>query len=214
MAADVLVVDFGGVLTTPVPPAVADWLTSDNIDPNIYREVMREWLLDDPTGDSPAHRLETGELAPPDFERQLAARLRHVDGTPVPAAGLLSRMFAALRTDEDMVQLLRQVQSAGVRTALLSNSWGNSYPTQLLAELFDLVAISSEIGLRKPDPQSYQYVLDQLGVRAARCVFVDDLPPNVTAATALGMAGVLHETTARTRTELARLLPIPREVSR
>ena len=62
----------------------------------------------------------------------------------------------------------------------------------LLEELFDAWVISSEVGLRKPDPAIYELAAERLGLPPAACVFVDDLPGNLKPARALGMATVLH----------------------
>ena len=52
--------------------------------------------------------------------------------------------------------------------------------------------ISSEVGLRKPDPAIYELAAERLGLPPSACVFVDDLPGNLKPARALGMATVLH----------------------
>ncbi|MCP2257535.1 putative hydrolase of the HAD superfamily [Streptoalloteichus tenebrarius] len=207
-----LVLDYGGVLTTSVATSVHQWLTSDGIEPASYHAALREWY-DSASQDSPVHGLENGTLPPGEFERLLAARLRTGDGRPVPAEGLLTRMFAGMRPDEEMLRLVRAARAAGLATALLSNSWGNTYPTELLAELFDVVVISGEVGLRKPDAAIYTLLVERLALPARRCVFVDDLPFNVEAAVAVGMTGLHHVDAATTRGELARLLPALAEVT-
>ena len=59
-------------------------------------------------------------------------------------------------------------------------------------ELFDLVVDSSSVGVRKPCPEIYQIALERLGnVPPGRAVFLDDYLPNVTAAQALGIHGIL-----------------------
>ena len=167
---------------------------------------MREWLGRDAVAGSPIHRLETGELSGPDFERAFAARLATSDGSPVPAEGLLARLFAGMRTDPAMFDLLGDLRATGVKVGLLSNSWGNHYPDDL-HELFDAMVISGEVGLRKPDPVIYRLVLDKLDVPAERAIFVDDAPVNVEAATALGMRAIRHQDAASTRAALEPLIP-------
>ena len=67
--------------------------------------------------------------------------------------------------------------------------------------------ISSEVGLRKPDPAIYELAAERLGLAAAACVFVDDLPGNLKPARALGMATVLHRgNAAATLAEVRALL--------
>jgi putative hydrolase of the HAD superfamily len=188
-----LIIDWGGVLTTPLKDAVKAWITADGIDSGGYREVMLEWLQDAYASDgatNPVHGLEDGTLAPAEFERLLAERLRTVSGEPVPAEGLLARMFLAFEPVEPMYEALRRARSGGVRTCLLSNSWGNTYPRELFAELFDGVVISSEVGLRKPDPAIFHHALGLIGLPAEECAFVDDIEHNVRAAERLGITGV------------------------
>ena len=82
------------------------------------------------------------------------------------------------------------------------------YPHELFAELFDGVVISGEEGMRKPAPRMYELGAERAGVQAGACVFVDDLPFNLTPAEELGMATVHHTDAATTIPELERLLGV------
>jgi putative hydrolase of the HAD superfamily len=203
---DAVVFDYGGVLTTPLRVSTGQWLAADRITQDSFADVMRDWLGRDAAAGSPIHRLETGELPGPDFERLFAGRLITADGSPVASTGLLDRLFAGMRTDQAMFDLVRDVRKAGLKVGLLSNSWGNHYPDNLLEE-FDAVVISGDVGLRKPDPVIYRLVLDQLAVPAERTVFVDDAPVNVAAAERLGMRAIRHRDADATRAGLQALIP-------
>ncbi|WP_354670888.1 HAD family phosphatase [Actinomadura sp. DC4] len=190
-----LIIDWGGVLTTPLREAVGAWIVAEDIDVDGYKVVMREWFIDAYAGDgpvSPVHGLEDGSLPAAEFERTLAERLRTRTGEQVVAEGLLTRMFAAFEPVEPMYEVLRKARAAGVRTCLLSNSWGNTYPRELFAELFDQVVISGEVGLRKPDPAIFRHALDLLGLPSEECAFIDDIEHNTNAAERLGIVGVHH----------------------
>src|SRR5256885_5418055 len=92
-----LVVDYGGVLTGSLQESMQSWCEDDEIDLATFRRVMAEWLgpsYGQEARTSPVHALERGEMAIPDFERELARRLHTHDGRPVEAAGLLGRMTA------------------------------------------------------------------------------------------------------------------------
>jgi epoxide hydrolase-like predicted phosphatase len=157
-------------------------------------------------GSSPVHRLERGELTPADFEQQLADRLAE-RGSPVPAEGLLRRMLGGLaELDAGMLGIVRRAHDAGVRTALLSNSWGDHYPDELFDGLFDAVVISGRVGMRKPDAEIFQHTAGLLGLDPGACVMVDDLPQNVRGAVAAGMVAVQHTDLDTTRAELEVLL--------
>lgn len=202
-----LLVDYGGVLTNPLTETVMAWLRADGIDPQRFTDLMRRWMSHDAERNA-VHDLETGRLSAAEFEPLLAAELAAEDGTLPAHEGMLTRMFAGFRPDEEMLAAVRRVRAAGIRTGLLSNSWGLDYPREGWPELFDAVVISGEVGLRKPDPRIYALAADQLALPAESIVFVDDLAPNVRAATEAGMVGVLHTEVGKTVAELERLLEL------
>ena len=208
-----MITDWGGVLTGPLLDTVRAWIAADDIDFDSYLAVMRPWVTgayESTAAVNPIHALELGQCTDAEFEQLLAAQIVRRDGTPVPAAGLLDRMFAATTLSQPMLELLRQLRAAGVRTALLSNSWGvTGYPTQLFPELFDAVVISAEVGMRKPEERIFRHAAQLLGLPPGECVFVDDLEANVLAAEALGMTGVWHTDPAETVARLGALVGLP-----
>jgi putative hydrolase of the HAD superfamily len=203
-----LLVDWGGVLTGSLRSVIEDWADEDGIDYPHYQQVVVE-LLGESAGleavVNPIHALERGELEVPHFEKLLAERLRTTHGGPILVDGLIDRMFARFEHAPDMNALVRRARQAGLKTALLSNSWGNTYPRDGWAEMFDDVVISGEVGMRKPELAIYHHAAERLGVRAAECVFVDDLPINIRGAVMAGMTGVLHRDYDQTRQELEAL---------
>jgi putative hydrolase of the HAD superfamily/hydrolase len=118
-------------------------------------------------------------------------------------------MFAGFAHAPDMHDVVRRARSCGLKTGLLSNSWGNDYPRHEWDVLFDDVVISGEVGLRKPEREIFELAATRLGVPAHACVFVDDLSPNVRGAVAAGMVGVLHISVEQTRDELETLFGFP-----
>jgi epoxide hydrolase-like predicted phosphatase len=203
---DAVVFDYGGVLTSPLRVSTGQWLAGDQVDPESFRQAMREWLGRDAVAGTPVHRLETGELSGADFEVALAERLVRLDGRPVAAEGLLGRLFAGMRPDTAMIELMADLRATGLLVGVLSNSWGNTYPDEL-DRWCDAVVISGEVGLCKPDPRIYALMLDKLSVPAPRAAFVDDAPVNVAAANELGMHGIRHTDAATTRAALTDLIP-------
>jgi putative hydrolase of the HAD superfamily len=179
-----LIVDYGGVLTTDVFASFRAFCEAEGLDPDAVRDRFRS----DPEARELLSGLETGALAVAEFEPRFAALLE------VSSERLIGRLFGAMEPDEAMLEGVRDARRRGIRTGLLSNSWGDAlaYDDALLEELFDAWVISSEVGLRKPDPAIYELVAERLGLPPAACVFVDDLPGNLKPARALGMATLLH----------------------
>lgn len=110
-----LLVDYGGVLTNPLTETVEAWLRADGIDPQLFTDLMRRWMATGADRNA-VHDLETGRIAPADFERLLAAELAGPDGVVPPHQGILERMFAGFRPDAGMVAAVRAAQAAGIRT--------------------------------------------------------------------------------------------------
>jgi putative hydrolase of the HAD superfamily len=185
-----LVVDYGGVLTVPLRQAFDAWLEQEQVTPQEFVDLLVEWR-DRP--DNPMHRLETGQLSEDEFATAVTERLRRTDGATVPPAGLIGRMLRGLEFDRDALVMLQAARAAGLRTGLLSNSWGMAmYPWADLEPLLDVQVVSGQVGLRKPDPAIYQLAAGELGLTPSQCAFVDDLQHNVDAARELGMFAVLH----------------------
>ncbi len=198
-------------MTNPIAETVNAWLEADGIDRASYVTVMREWVKQayangqDP---NPIHALERGECTNAEFEVELASRLVLEDGGPVAGPGLLARMFAGSMLDPAMLDLFRRLHADGVPTGLLSNSWGGEYPRHMFADMFDAVVISSEVGMRKPEPQIFLHAAELLRLSPQECVFIDDIEANITAAEQVGFTGVLHRGSAATNQRLAELIGV------
>jgi putative hydrolase of the HAD superfamily len=199
------------VITTPIIDTVVAWLEADGIDRDSYTTAMRSWVrraYGPDEAESPIHALERGEISDTEFEEILAGVLVSLDGAPVPASGLLKRMFARSQVQDEMLDLVRELRAGGLRTSLLSNSWGTreGYPQDVIDELFDDAVISGDVGMRKPEERIFRLAVERLGLSPAECVFVDDMEGNIVAAQALGFAVVHHTEPAATRAQIAGLL--------
>lgn len=207
-----VITDWGGVLTPPISQLVRAWATADEIDWDAYVAAIGPWLTaayDADAEPNPVHALERGECSAAEFEQLLAERLVRIDGGPVRADGMLARMMSV--GDGHIVamyDLIRGLRARGLRTALLSNSWGDTaYPRADFPSLFDAVVISHEVGMRKPEPQIFRHAAQLLGIAPEQCVFIDDIAANITAAEAIGMTGIHHQDPESTAARLTELFP-------
>lgn len=205
--AKAVIFDFGGVMTYPVRESITAWLEADGIVPESFTTVLKQWLGRYADEGSPIHQLERGTMPVEEFDRLLAAALETYAGTPVDPVGVLTRLFAGMRLDPEMWTLARDLRAAGTRVALLSNSWGDFYDHGAIEEVFEIAVISERVGLRKPEPEIFQLVLEKLGLAPGECVFIDDAEPNIEGARAVGLTAVLHEDAAGTRSALAQHVP-------
>lgn len=186
-----LFLDYGGVLTAPVGDSFTAFEQRIGIPAGRSFELLVE--ASRIPGGGLIGALERGEITAAAFDAHLAELLTN-NGYDVPQGGLLSGLFAGMRPAGGLWDVARQVRAAGLPTGLLSNSWGtDTYPDDLLTEHFDVLVISGEVGLRKPDPAIYQLACDRIGLPPERCAFVDDLSRNVEVAREIGMFAVLHD---------------------
>jgi putative hydrolase of the HAD superfamily len=191
-----LLLDFGGVVTTDFFASLGAYCERLGLP----RDRFRELVTADPIGRSLYHQVERGELSQPEFERRIARLLG------VEPDGLVRGLLADLRPDPLMTDAVAQARAAGIRAGVISNSWGTApfdpYAGYQLDEQFDAVVISSDVGIRKPDPAIYLLAADKLGVTPKACVFVDDIPSNLGPAREVGMAVVHHVDPVSTIREL------------
>jgi putative hydrolase of the HAD superfamily len=112
-----------------------------------------------------------------------------------------------LQPKPEMVALLQRLQGAGRRLHFLSNM-----PAGIASELearhdflrcFDSGIFSARVQLIKPDPAIYRLAAARFQAAPAELVFIDDHPPNVAAAQALGWDGFVFRSPAQTEAELA-----------
>lgn len=200
-----LIVDFGGVLTTPLQDSMQRFADELEIElGDLVRVALAAYSGEQ---DALVVGFETGTISEDEFAQAFAERLSEVSGKPIAHEGIVDKIFGTLEAEEDMFEAVIAARRAGLKTALLSNSWGlGVYPRDRFVEMFDVVVISGEVGLRKPDPAIFTLTTERLGVAPAACVFVDDHPGHLTAAREAGMTTVLHKTPGETISELREVL--------
>lgn len=203
-----LIVDFGGVLTTPLQDSFVAFAEQNGIELQDLVRVALKAYAEDGT-DPLVVDFETGRLGEAEFALQFAQRLAQETGVEVDPERLIQQMFGGLRLEEGMLEAVATIRAAGFKTALLSNSWGvTAYPRERLTELMDVIVISGEVGMRKPDLEIYGFTSNKLGVEPSGCVFVDDYPGHLKAAQAAGWTTVLHRTPSQTIEELEDLFGV------
>jgi epoxide hydrolase-like predicted phosphatase len=196
-----LLIDFGGVLTTNVFDSFKAFCREEGLPEDSVKKLFRERG----EGLSLLRRLERGELTAEEFSQQFAPLLG------VSPDNLVERLFGGIRPDEAMLTAVRRSRAAGIKTGLISNSWGDglAYDPALLDELFDAVVISGDVGMHKPEPEIFHLGAERIGVAPEDCVFVDDLRENCAGAEAVGMKAILHRGPERTLPQLEELLGVP-----
>ena len=190
---DVLICDFGGVLTSPIQEGFLAYQEESGVTLEQLGTALGQAAEEH--GEHPLFALERGEIS----EVEFAARIRAHLENGFDALRLRALYFERLSPNRAMIDFVRDLRARGTRAALLTNNvreWEPLWRAKLpeIDELFELVVDSAFVGLRKPDPEIYALTLERLGgVVPERCVFVDDLDVNCATARSLGMAAVRFE---------------------
>lgn len=117
--------------------------------------------------------------------------------------------FAEDFLDEELVTLIRSVRP-GLKTGLISNAWDGLREVLRtrapISDAFDVIVISAEEKIAKPDPRIYHLALDRLAVKPAEAIFLDDVRENIEAATAVGLHGIHFRSSEQAQRDIRALL--------
>ena len=141
-------------------------------------------------------KFDTGALSPDGFRAELCRIMDYkASDTQIDDAWNI----LLLDFPPDRVELLKQLRN-NYRVFLLSNTniihfrkYSNDFYEKYgipMADMFDKLFLSYEIGIHKPDAGIYTHVLQNAGLKAEECIFIDDSKANVDAALSLGMSGI------------------------
>lgn len=180
--------DLGGVLVRTTDPSYREhWESRLGLSPGELSRLVTEGPL--------GWQAQLGQASVEQVWQSMGERF----GLSEQELGQLQRDF--WRGDQLNSRLLAYIRDnpAGLKMGLLSNAWP-SLRRQLeqewdIADHFDAILISAEIGIAKPDPHIYRAALQALQVVPERALFVDDMPQNVAGAQAVGMSALQFHST-------------------
>ena len=151
------------------------------VDEHIILEYHRTNLADLLTG-----RITMGDM-------QAAFGLAEQMSTDEFLAVWTEAMTHVMRIDPAMLSLLNNLRGK-YQLGALTNLTEHRYQFDLdqgLYEYFDFAVLSSQVGVRKPEPAFYELGLAHVDAKPSEVVFIDDLAQNTEAAAALGMQTIL-----------------------
>ena len=115
------------------------------------------------------------------------------------------------KIDRELIRFIR-AHKTETTMGLLSNGWPSTRrfidEHWHIADIFDDMIISAEVGLAKPDRRIYQLALDRLGVNAEQTIFIDDFEENIQGARELGIHGIYFQNPQTILEELKGLLDL------
>jgi 2-haloacid dehalogenase len=200
---DIVIFDLGGVLI--------EW------DPrHLYRKLF--------AGDDAAMEHFLATVCTPEWNRGQDAGRSFAEGARLlkarhPDKAELIDAYGARFTEmmpgpiAGSVAILAELRARGTPLYALTNFSGETYPAALdrfdFLKWFRGVVVSGEVKALKPDPEIFHALINTHAIDPRRAVFIDDVPANAAAATALGIHGIRFTTPEALRAELVGLGLLP-----
>jgi glucose-1-phosphatase len=192
--------DFGGVIQRTEFQAPRQHLAQ--------RFGMEYDDIDNIVFNSPTAKQATiGAVSVDEHWRAVARRLK-VKNSEIKA--IEDEFFGGDVVDWEIVEFLRSLRPR-FKTGLISNAWSDmrEYLVRAkIADAFDHLSISAEVGVAKPEARIYLHALEQAGVKANEAVFVDDVRANIEACEQVGMQGVLFKNPQEAMSQLKKTLKL------
>ncbi len=203
--------DFGGVITSSPFEAFRRFEVERGLPQGFLQGINRN-----NPDDNAWARFERGELTPDAFDEAFAAESRAA-GHGVGGLEVVALVYGAVRP-----RMLRAVDRCREHfiTACLTNNFGHHAQNKAspdasktrdwenALELFNIIIESSQVGVRKPEPEFFELACQQLSIEPRQAVFLDDLGANLKPARAMGMHTIKVTDPDLALDELASLLGI------
>ncbi len=146
-----------------------------------------------------------GHLTPTEFHQSICTKIQ-ADVTYDAFIDIWNRV---LREDEDMAAMVEQL-GLSHRLILASNTdaihIAHSMEHFRALAAFDRYFLSNEMGILKPDPAYFKYMLSELQIPPGDCIFIDDRAENVLSARDLGINGLVFESIEKLKVDLSEIL--------
>jgi putative hydrolase of the HAD superfamily len=205
---EVVISDFGGVLTTPLVQSFMAFQDQTGISSEVLGRAMQ--AATEANGENPLFEMERGEITEVAFLETLTDSLEPLLGHRPEMHRFKEIYFEALEPNHEMIDLMRELKRAGFRMAMLTNNvreWEPLWRTMLpVDEIFETVVDSGFVGCRKPESKIYALTLERVGMPAESCLFVDDVEVNCEGARRAGMRAIHFRQNAQAAAEIRALL--------
>lgn len=180
---EAIIFDIGGVLWRSSGFRMSDkWLARTGLDVETFDQIVfaSEW----------GEQALVGEITEAQQWQNIGRKLNL---SPADTQEMMDDSWTG-RWDTELLDYIRTLKPHYKLGILSDASHGTRERIQewVNEALFEVIVISAEEGIRKPQPQIYQSTLDRLGVEASAAIFIDDRVGNVEGARQLGMQAILY----------------------
>ena len=181
-----IIFDIGGVLLQ-----TADWRYRHQWDDqlSLAHGTVEELVFNSPLGTA-------AQLGQVTLEAHWQAVGRHLGVAGDRLAQLRRDFWAGDRFNQSLADLIRQLHGP-YQTAVISNAFDDLRQVLTaefgLADAFDLIVVSAEEGIMKPQAAIYERTLARLDCPPNEAIFIDDNQANIAGAQAVGLQTIHYQ---------------------
>ena len=183
--------DFGGIFTGSPFHSIDDYAETLGIEGSLLVKLVLGYGIVD--GKHPWHRLERGEISMIEAAKEAVAAVENVGVANFNLQDFFASMSGENSNAEAMFNGVRRYKNLGIKQIILSNNireFGKTWKPMLPDGLFDGIIDSSEVGVRKPNPEIFKIALAKAETLPNQTIFLDDYPEHVDVARSLGIIGI------------------------
>ncbi|MDP2946922.1 MAG: HAD-IA family hydrolase [Nanoarchaeota archaeon] len=99
------------------------------------------------------------------------------------------------KINEGVVDIIVKLKNTGLKLGLVSNETlegGEKIRQMDVAKYFDVILISAEVGLMKPQKEMFELLINKLSINPGELIFVDDAEKSLVGATEIGFTPLLY----------------------
>lgn len=155
-----------------------------NVDTQIFKDTYFKFN----------HLLNNNILSTEDFWKKVTAELK--SGNKYEELMKFIKGLPTHKINEQMLGLVDKIKNNGYKTGLLSNNTieaESKVHGARLADHFDAVVVSAEIGYSKPNPKIYEIFIERLGVKAKELIYIDDTTRSLETSKGVGFYPILFK---------------------
>lgn len=121
---------------------------------------------------------------------------------------LLDIYSSDTKINQDVMNIIQNLRNRGFRVIILSNEskTGEKFRLEKIRSFVDEIYSSATVGMRKPDPQIYKYVLKKENLKIDEALLIDDKERNIVAAKELGIEGIVYKNLEQLKEALKKFL--------
>jgi HAD superfamily hydrolase (TIGR01509 family) len=176
-----IIFDYNGVITS------GDWYWT------LIRSKVSNFEEEKVWFEELANQVDLGNITPDDIKDKLSEKLGMEKSELEAFKEKIELGSSYIR--EDLVNYIKELKD-DYKLALLSNYNASELRPHLekhnISSLFDVISISSETKLKKPDKEAFEDILRKIGLSAEEVIFIDDQERHVLAAEKIGIKSLVY----------------------